>query len=591
MIKNGRFFKFVVFLLENCFFISTFCDIMENSNHINFRGGCGMKSLKTKILILILFCVLVGSSLNSFMGLYTTSKVLDEEANYIMNLLCQQNSSELDQLFLGIEQSVNNLALRAIEEVDDPQRLWDDEAFMKKYTESMEKASLTHAVGTEGASSVFLVFNPELTSPTAGFFWCRNDDGETFSEVPRTDMSLYDPSDSEHVGWYYASLENGGPTWMMPYRNRNIDEWIISYVVPLYKDGVTIGIIGMDVDFTSVEQLSSEIKLYETGYAFITLSDGTIMYHPEYEFGERIEENDKSFISVLEMMKGQDRSTHTVSYKLGGNSRILSFQKLRNEMYFCIAVRHSEINEERDNLIRKNIVVTMIFSLVSIGIAGVFARKLVKPLEDLNEATKKVVQGDWNVNLEKITNDEVGELTESFQMTLEYLNKYVDTIKALAYIDAMTGVRNKTAYQEIEKRINEEIKEDSARFAIVVFDVNNLKKVNDKYGHMAGDELIGSVCRYICSVFKKSLVYRVGGDEFVTILEADDFDNRDVLLADFMDGLRKVELKGYPEVKLSSACGMEVFDKTIHKEFSDVFKIADERMYNNKQEMKSGKNN
>ena len=54
-------------------------------------------------------------------------------------------------------------------------------------------------------------------------------------------------------------------------------------------------------------------------------------------------------------------------------------------------------------------------------------------------------------------------------------------------------------------------------FAITILDVNDLKKVNDNEGHKAGDQFIRDACRIICTTFKRSPVFRVGGDEFAVL--------------------------------------------------------------------------
>ena len=90
-----------------------------------------------------------------------------------------------------------------------------------------------------------------------------------------------------------------------------------------------------------------------------------------------------------------------------------------------------------------------------------------------------------------------------------------------ANVDALTGIRNKYAYLEAEEKLNQSItKNNETRFAVVVLDINDLKKVNDTKGHTAGDEMIRAACRIICDTFKKSPVFRVGGDEFAVIPRA-----------------------------------------------------------------------
>lgn len=60
-------------------------------------------------------------------------------------------------------------------------------------------------------------------------------------------------------------------------------------------------------------------------------------------------------------------------------------------------------------------------------------------------------------------------------------------------------------------------------FAIVMFDVNDLKKINDTAGHQAGDQYLCEACKIICDIFKRSPVFRVGGDEFAVIAQNNDY--------------------------------------------------------------------
>jgi diguanylate cyclase (GGDEF)-like protein len=98
------------------------------------------------------------------------------------------------------------------------------------------------------------------------------------------------------------------------------------------------------------------------------------------------------------------------------------------------------------------------------------------------------------------------------------------------FVDPLTSVRNRAAFinhlQTMQDKVDAgEIKE----FAIGVFDCDNLKQINDQYGHDRGDIYIKSACHLICTVFKHSPVFRIGGDEFCAILIGQDYENRDEL--------------------------------------------------------------
>lgn len=87
--------------------------------------------------------------------------------------------------------------------------------------------------------------------------------------------------------------------------------------------------------------------------------------------------------------------------------------------------------------------------------------------------------------------------------------------KRLAYTDTMTGLGNRTAFNE-----EQETTELFPGKTYILFDINNLKFINDRYGHQAGDTAIIAAAGYIREEFgDKGKCYRIGGDEFVAIIK------------------------------------------------------------------------
>lgn len=159
----------------------------------------------------------------------------------------------------------------------------------------------------------------------------------------------------------------------------------------------------------------------------------------------------------------------------------------------------------------------------------------------------------------------------------------LNVTRNIVYRDALTGVRNKQAFTELEDELDQQLSTgEVSAFAIVVFDINGLKYVNDTFGHKAGDEYIRSGCAVVCKLYKHSPVFRIGGDEFVAVLTSDDYQDRDALLAQFNQMLES--RIGTDEVVLSA--GMCTYDPARHTSVREVFDEADQRMYHRKQELK-----
>lgn len=156
-----------------------------------------------------------------------------------------------------------------------------------------------------------------------------------------------------------------------------------------------------------------------------------------------------------------------------------------------------------------------------------------------------------------------------------------------ANTDALTSVKNITAYTERVAEISGRIgNDDSLEFAIVLCDVNKLKYENDVYGHDVGDLYIKNCCKIICDVFTHSPVYRIGGDEFVVILEGEDYENSGSLMSELKAKvLRASQIETAVLGKASFSAGIAVYDPDEDFEMSDVVRRADASMYNDKRIM------
>lgn len=173
--------------------------------------------------------------------------------------------------------------------------------------------------------------------------------------------------------------------------------------------------------------------------------------------------------------------------------------------------------------------------------------------------------------------------------TQQEQQKQLESALNLAQKDALTGVRNRTGYDIAERELNEELEKGNIdEFALVMFDVNGLKRTNDDYGHENGNLLLINSCELICDTYKHSSVYRIGGDEFVAIVYGKDYKKRDELLKKIRAVVRKNEEKGDPiYINVSIASGMAVYNPLIDSCVGDVLRRADTLMYENKAKMKA----
>ena len=212
--------------------------------------------------------------------------------------------------------------------------------------------------------------------------------------------------------------------------------------------------------------------------------------------------------------------------------------------------------------------VMLTYRLILDGIPQYVALYAVRPQED----SEHIIVAVANIDAVK-------------RMELDY-NDALDRAKnaaAMATRDELTGVKNKRAYVQAEAELDDLIsKNEQFDFAIVVCDLNGLKLVNDTQGHKAGDEYIKDSSSIICNIFKRSPVFRIGGDEFAVILKGWDYVRRQYLLKELYELLEENKQNGM----VVMAAGMSEYEPDTDMRVQDVFERADNLMYDNKKQCK-----
>ena len=194
-------------------------------------------------------------------------------------------------------------------------------------------------------------------------------------------------------------------------------------------------------------------------------------------------------------------------------------------------------------------------------------------------------KGNYNIALDYSGNDEVGRLTSTFKRLTAHMKENITTLNRRAYIDALTSVRNKWAYASFIEDLQTCLDADDGnmQFAVGVFDCDNLKLVNDKYGHDKGDIYLKKASHLMCHVFQHSPVFRIGGDEFSVILQNDSFRDRDELIREFKKAMAETNAAaGNPWEQVNVSFGIAEYDSEQDGAVIDVVRRADKNMYENK---------
>ena len=546
-----------------------------------------MKSIRTKLLILTLSCVMISTAVAVSISILNSSKRLRQDAFITLELMCTERKNALEEMLRDVEQGVTAIYEYAIHFMPKEDDLWENYELRNEYIEMVEDVALIVAENTDGAVAVYFRVAPELVDGRSiGSFMAKNEEG-VFRDKQLTDILAYERDDVEHVGWYYIPMDNGGPTWVEPYINKNIDIPMISYVIPVYVDGVAIGVVGIDIDMELLYSSVDEVKVYETGYAFLMNQEGEIINHTDCPHGVIKEEVEGDMARLKEKIHESQSQDAVVAYKWNGEDKYLMSEKLSNGMYFTVCVPKAEIEAPRRDMVKYSIVSMWIVLGVFLLLTIQLTRTMVKPLKELTATAERMAQSDLDVEVKCKTKDEVGTLASSIQKMADSLKAHINQINNMAYWDSLTGLKSNASYNQMADKLDKEIKSGRAEFSLYIMDMNNLKQMNDTYGHKKGDEMLIDAANIMREVWQEDSIYRIGGDEFAVVLDnsvASQYEDHIKIFDKAIERFNQSNDKY--DIELQIAIGLAVYNKGRDESFVDVFRRADNQMYEDKHKKK-----
>lgn len=401
-------------------------------------GLVRLNSLKTKVSLSMMGCIFFSILLVGCIAIYYS--VTDSEHNAEQNILLNSsdNARDLGTTLACIETGVNTLADAAKGEVGDIGRFKSDRDYVESCAQALAPIGLNCGKNVEGAISYYVRFNPDYSHPTSGLFGTRENQNASFQTFPCTDISKYDKNDMEHVGWYYIPVNRGKPTWMNPYMNANINVYMISYVVPLVAgDGTSLGIAGMDVDFSVIQKKIAGARLYETGYAMLVNSENQVLASKEGDKTASLQELSPELAAYVT----GDAPTGVLAYQQQGEDFVAGYAVLQNGMRYVMVVPKTEVQAASRHLVL--VIVIGMLVVLMLGAAGghFFSGHMLKPLGELREGAQHMAAGDLTFAMEVETNDEIGDVAAAFNDMAGHLNQVLSKI-SVASEQVAGGARN-----------------------------------------------------------------------------------------------------------------------------------------------------
>ena len=424
-----------------------------------------MFRFKQRVMKVVLICTCITALTVGCVSLAMLAHSSREAANAQLTLRCDRAAMEVDnaleKIKIGTELGYNQL----MHGVYDHPAMLDDGDALRQFSAKLEDNIVSNARYVNSCVAVYVRFDPAL--PHDGFFYTRDGNGH-LTKHELTDMSLYSPDDVEHVGWYYIPVRAGEATWTEPYLNKNLNIPMISYVIPLFYEGRTVGVVGMDINFDYISNVVKSLGVYEHGFAFATQGDHVVA-HPEL-----------SFYTPTSLLPGvQDLNLST---RLQPGELVLGQYKTSNEtMYFAKR-------------------------MLSSGLQLV----LCAPFDD--------VYADVISLLKQLFAVTVGAAL----IVLLVMNRVLSYVNRVATRDNITDLLNRESLRrEYAKLCN-----DDVDYVLFMVNIVRFKQLNNDFGHEQGDRALYQVAEAMRDVMGTDTIARWSGDEFVGIVKADGVDKK-----------------------------------------------------------------
>lgn len=516
-----------------------------------------MKSIQTKILLVVIAGLLVITAVVSAIAVNMTHEVMHRDADRILKNATQREAAQINDVLGDVMKSSSIMEHYAVTELSSADDL-KDETFRSEYLQRAEVMFAEIALNTTDIEGFYMRLDPALTTGTSGFYKLIQTDG-SLKNMALTDLTQYEQDDQQNVGWYYEAVQAGKGIWMDPYYFPGHSNQLITFAQPMYVNRQLIGVIGFDMNFNYLIKRINDISVYEKGHAILLAKDGKTTY------------------STM-----PDKESH--------EPHAQSKTELKNGMFLQMIADYKDIQRDIHPMLRRIVFAFLIVLACAIVYTVIVTQRIVKPLKRLTAAAEELANGVSDADFSNVpinSKDEIGILSQVLSSTYTKIQEYTTYINALAYRDSLTGVKNSTAYAEATNQLNKEILTNTPQFGVLVADINNLKQTNDRYGHDVGNDLIVHTAKVLLDVFKTSAVFRIGGDEFAVLLQGDDYKRYRALLEKLDDAYAHDFVTVCENrIPISVARGVALYDASIDTIYEDVFAKADHAMYLNKEQNK-----
>ena len=460
----------------------------------------------------------------------------DRRSVEIMNLISQDTKGALEDYLQSIEQSVDMTASFATDTLDrvvlvsnrgagqasNPGQRTPEQAkalddYIAAHCARIQGTFQSVARSTRGVVAYYYCINPEISRTEHGFYYARM--GKTgFYKQPPIDARTLDRGDTDHDNWYFNPINRGQPCWVGPYTDEyQNDQWVFSYVTPIYRAGALIGLMGMDIPVDTLADQVSTLRVYETGFAALYDELGRVVYHPSLPQGATPYESGLPL--RRDILQGKASGEQLIRYSMNGEERQMTFSTLSNGMKLVISAPVREINAAWTRLVRVLALITVAVIVVYVALALVVMGVITRPLKELTSASRRLANADYDIALTYTGRDEIGVLTSAFSQMRDQLKRYIEDLNRRVNTDTMTGLPNMRHFFRLATADRDRMAAEGKSPVLLYFNLVGMKDFNRQFGFDEGDRLIREFGAILERHFGVEHLGRLSDDHFAAVAD------------------------------------------------------------------------
>ncbi|WP_294428837.1 ATP-binding protein [uncultured Treponema sp.] len=385
------------------------------------------QSLRTQTIGTCIFLVLFAFFLTA--GVILLREVRDGKTTLMssMNITADKKALELDFSMLSVERAVFNAQDYILRTIDED-RILRDSQYEKEYMAALGKELISLTGIAQDAMSLYFRLNIEKFGGKRGIF-LEGDIKRGFISVSPTDLSLYNPNDIEHVGWYYIPLWKKSPVWTAPYENKNLGITMISFIIPIYKDNSFLGVVGMDINLATIKNVIDTLPV-ENQLAILISEDGSLIYFNNAHLSQQTDliKQTADISEIMDIFSTPDDGELS-TFNWNNDTHYGIKRKLQNDMILIVS-----ISEKAMQIVRKQMLMPILLTFLAVLLLTILAlylalKNIIKPISIISDATFKLARGELNIKIPYESNNELGKLSNNIRMMITQMQEYIEYIR------------------------------------------------------------------------------------------------------------------------------------------------------------------